>query len=227
LDEQVHADQLRHVKKGCLTRTRNDISSDDSRIEGSHKGWNTIQRSFASGLEVFCTLGHDFVLRRNIRVASRRDHGMPFITSTHGSHHVHLISHAASMWNSLLKKEKGATVGKLSPLPELQAVPSDETFGLVQSKHMETFGGLWEIKDEDNEENMIDLSDLQDQDVDDLDVDSILRQCNVDPALHFLPQQTANSTLSSEHSGEIDERRGGIDVANPEKMCGPVIVSSM
>ncbi|KAJ7659690.1 hypothetical protein DFH06DRAFT_935341, partial [Mycena polygramma] len=56
--------QMQHVRKGCLARPREDISSDGSRIEGSHKEWNSIQRSFASGLEMQTALGHDFVLHR-------------------------------------------------------------------------------------------------------------------------------------------------------------------
>ncbi|EGO28269.1 hypothetical protein SERLADRAFT_405880 [Serpula lacrymans var. lacrymans S7.9] len=35
---KVHADQLAHVKKGCLSRMRQDIRSDGSQIEGSHNG---------------------------------------------------------------------------------------------------------------------------------------------------------------------------------------------
>ncbi|KAJ7150806.1 hypothetical protein C8R46DRAFT_1229740 [Mycena filopes] len=48
----VHAAQLKHLQKGCLSRLRQDIASDGSRIEGSHKGWNSIQRASASGLEL-------------------------------------------------------------------------------------------------------------------------------------------------------------------------------
>jgi hypothetical protein len=62
---QVHCEQMKHVRKGCLARPREDIPSDGSRIEGSHKAWNGIQRSFSSGLVMFRALGHDFVLRRN------------------------------------------------------------------------------------------------------------------------------------------------------------------
>ncbi|EGO20419.1 hypothetical protein SERLADRAFT_373814 [Serpula lacrymans var. lacrymans S7.9] len=57
---KVHADQLAHVKKGCLSRTRQDLRSDGSHIEGSHKGWNSLMRSFPSGIEIFTALCHDF-----------------------------------------------------------------------------------------------------------------------------------------------------------------------
>jgi hypothetical protein len=40
---QVHDEQLHHVRKGCLVRSWQDISTDGSRIEGSHKGWNSLQ----------------------------------------------------------------------------------------------------------------------------------------------------------------------------------------
>ena len=36
----MHADQLAHVKKGCLARSRDDVRTDGSRIEGSHAAWN-------------------------------------------------------------------------------------------------------------------------------------------------------------------------------------------
>ena len=43
LGHQVHKEQLNHVRKGCLERRRQDIPSDGSCIEGSHKGWNSLQ----------------------------------------------------------------------------------------------------------------------------------------------------------------------------------------
>ena len=201
LGKKVHAEQLRHVRNGCLARTRHNISSDGSRIEGSHKGWNAIQQSFASGLEVFCALGHDFVLRRNIRIISNHAHAAPFVASTFGSHHIHLVNHTAAMWNTLLKKEEESS--KCSPLPELQDISSNEEFGLVQSKHIETFGGLLEIKDEEDEGNILDLS-MQD----DMDVDGVLQRLDVDPALRFLPQQPANRddiSSSSDLGGDACE----------------------
>ncbi|OBZ65553.1 hypothetical protein A0H81_14418 [Grifola frondosa] len=63
--EKVHADQLAHVQKGCLARLRQDVPSDGSHIEGSHKHWNGLQRSYASGLESMTALSHDYILRRN------------------------------------------------------------------------------------------------------------------------------------------------------------------
>ena len=57
-------------RKGCLARLCQDVASDGSRIEGSHKGWNSIMRSFSNGLEVYTALAHDFVLHRNLRVAA-------------------------------------------------------------------------------------------------------------------------------------------------------------
>lgn len=83
---RVHSDQLAHVKKGCLARPRQDVRSDGSRIEGSHKGWNSLQRSFSSGLEVFACLGHDFVLRRNLRVAHSQSRPESFVKATFGLH---------------------------------------------------------------------------------------------------------------------------------------------
>ncbi|KAF8124424.1 hypothetical protein EV363DRAFT_1540574 [Boletus edulis] len=153
---QVHKEQLNHVRKGCLERRRQDIPSDGSRIEGSHKGWNSLQRVQPSGITVLVALGRDFVLRRNIRVAygcasAVLAHGggskleSPFLTSTHGSHHINLVSAIASLHNEILKN---SAPSGLERLPELAVIPSGETFGLISSDHTSTFGGLIDAKEE-------------------------------------------------------------------------------
>jgi hypothetical protein len=79
---------LMHVRRGCLARNIQDLPSDGSRIEGSHKG---IHRSFALGLELAEAFGHDHVLRRNLRVAYKSKKLTPFVISTYGSHHTRLV----------------------------------------------------------------------------------------------------------------------------------------
>ena len=146
---QVHADQLAHVRKGCLACLRQDVASDGSRIEGSHKGWNSIMRSFSSGLEVYTALAHDFVLRRNLRVAA--SHGFKtgaagdFAASTNGCHHLSLVDAISQLFNSISRTSQGAAAITLPVLPQ---VDSDETFGLVSSDHIESFGGLLMMKEE-------------------------------------------------------------------------------
>ena len=100
-----------HVQKGCLTRTRHNISTDGSRIEASHKGWNFLQRSFACGIVLIVALAHDFVLWRNCHITFAGEHPDSFSESTHGSHHVRLVGCIAALWNSLLVSEKGKGVG--------------------------------------------------------------------------------------------------------------------
>jgi hypothetical protein len=102
---QTHLNQLMHVTKGCLARTHQDFRSDGSRIEGSHKGWNSLQRTFACGIELITALAHDFVLCRNCQVGSERLRRTPFMIVTHGSHHVHLVNATSCTWNLLLAKE--------------------------------------------------------------------------------------------------------------------------
>ncbi|KAG2140098.1 hypothetical protein DEU56DRAFT_941924 [Suillus clintonianus] len=143
---RVHEEQLKHVRKGCLERQRQDIRTDGSRVEGSHKGWNSLQRAHTSGIVTFTGLCHDFVLRRNVRVAFSRASKSDFITSTHGSHHIHLVDRIAKQFNNLRLKEKTTST---CCLPELQDVPSNEHFGLVESSFASTFGGLLDIKAED------------------------------------------------------------------------------
>jgi hypothetical protein len=83
-----------------------------------------------------------------------------FTLSSHGSHHVHLVSAIARLWNALLAKEKGKATGtkKLEELPELQDVRSGEEFGLVASSYTTSFKGLLEIKEEYKEEDEFGLS---------------------------------------------------------------------
>ncbi|KAJ7233638.1 hypothetical protein C8J57DRAFT_1532183 [Mycena rebaudengoi] len=114
--QNVHAVQLQHVQKGCLARPRDDIPSDGNRIEG----WNSLRRSFASGLELQTALGHDFVLRRNLRIAfdGKIKSSDPFVLSTFGSHHVTLADYTASLWNELLPPAGGLLLAPLTILSE-------------------------------------------------------------------------------------------------------------
>ncbi|KAK7055962.1 hypothetical protein R3P38DRAFT_3170627 [Favolaschia claudopus] len=173
----IHATQLEHVRKGCMARPREDVASDGSRIEGSHKGWNSLQRSFASGLETQTSLAHDFVLRRNIRTAlsGKYKSSKLFVKSTFGSHHIALVDHIAALWNELVSNKPS---NSLHPRPRLDDIQSGETFGVVNSQNTDTFGGLLTIKDED-EDDMITL-DPEEQ-------EQLLHELNLDPALFTQP----------------------------------------
>ena len=146
---------LAMLKKGCLARGRQDIATDGSRIEGSHKGWNSLQRAQPSGIEVYSGLAHDFVLRRNIRIATT-DNSLKgkkavcdnFVDSTFGSHHMRLVNHVAVLFNTLQDKQPSQVKSGLHPMNCLLLIDSGEAFGLVSSPHMASYGGLLEIKDE-------------------------------------------------------------------------------
>ncbi|OBZ68323.1 hypothetical protein A0H81_11830 [Grifola frondosa] len=183
--EKTHADQLEHVRKGCLVRIRQDIPSDGSRIEGSHKGWNGLQRAFASGLEVMTALCHDFVLRRNVRITGNMDASTTptcsFVKSTSGSHHIRLVDEIARFWNTLICLDNCKNTLNFQPLPQLPHVHSNEKFGLTISKSAASYHNLVEIK----EEPLDDLLDLSSQD--ELDAETILRDINIDPTLLHHP----------------------------------------
>ena len=156
----MHKEQLKHVQKGCLERRRQDILSDGSRIKGSHKGWNSLQRVQPSGITVLIALGHDFVLRRNIRVAyscaaqtSSLDSPLAFLASTYGSHHVSLVAAITALHNETLKSS--TALSSLKGLPELAAIHLGEAFGLITSDHASTFGGLLDVKEELTEDDAI------------------------------------------------------------------------
>ncbi|KAG2029132.1 hypothetical protein BDR03DRAFT_936882 [Suillus americanus] len=97
---------MRNSYSMCLEHQRQDIQMDGSHVEGSHKGWNSLQRV----------------------------QKLDFVSSTHGSHHIHL-----------------GTSTSHPPLPELKDIPSGEHFGLVTSSFASTFGGLLDIKTKDSE----------------------------------------------------------------------------
>ncbi|KAI0323780.1 hypothetical protein GY45DRAFT_1264040, partial [Cubamyces sp. BRFM 1775] len=198
--EKTHIEQLEHVRKGCLARSRNDVRSDGSRIEGSHKGWNGLQRSYASGIESLNALCHDFVLRRNTRIETAADDAPPFTLSAYGSHHVRLVNACAKLWNlQLATLRKG---GKMLPaglhsLPELMPASSGESFGLLaMSSATAAYQSLAVIKEEPED----DLLDLSSQDL--LNATRILTEIGVDPDLLQHPlQPAASSSLSVTQNG--------------------------
>ncbi|KAJ7026258.1 hypothetical protein C8F04DRAFT_1268296 [Mycena alexandri] len=197
----IHGAQMQHVRKGCLHRENQDLPSDGSRIEGSHKGWNSIQRSHASGLEMQTALSHDFVMRRNIRVALNGKASAPtaFVKSTHGSHHVSLVDHTAMTWNNLLAAAGGsAAASNLHPLPRLPDVQSGEKFGLVRSEHTESFGGLFTIKQEPEEEDEDFIKELNSEEREDL-----VQELGLDAAL-FTKPLTSPSTPAPASVIDVD-----------------------
>ncbi|THH00509.1 hypothetical protein EW026_g2025 [Hermanssonia centrifuga] len=201
-------EQLGHVKKGCLSRVRSDLPADGSRIEGSHKGWNSLNRSFACGLENLHYLANDFSLRRNIRmVTNHPDRAQPFAMSTCGSHHIRLADHIARTWNRLVELEdrklKPGEQSVYERLPELHVVDSGETFGVVPSKHMLSFGGLLDIKDESNE-NEIKFVD---------DEESVLQTLDVDLSLLLVPEPSDSLSVgpsTSTHAITIQSQSDGL-----------------
>lgn len=190
---QVHAEQMRHARKGCLTRPVQDVPSDGSRIEGSHKGWNSLMRSYTSGLENMLYLCSDFVLRRNIRAAIRAGDGRPFAASTYGSHHIGYVNFVNRFWNELVQSRKGVPKGAEYTLsPVLAQILSDESFGIVSSESASTFGGLFAVKQE--EEDAIDDMRLHGELPSE---DEILQRMNIDPHLRQQPLATSNSVSTS------------------------------
>ncbi|KAI0694249.1 hypothetical protein C8T65DRAFT_585152, partial [Cerioporus squamosus] len=210
--EKVHADQLAHVKKGCLARPRDDIPSDESRIAGSHKGWNRIQRSFASGLGALTYLAHDFVLRRNTRIEFASGAPSLFVRSTYSSHHVRLVNFLAHKWNDMLldiQKVNGLPAG-MTPLPTLEPAPSGETFGLVQMTAAAVAHYTF-IKQEP-EDDLLNLSSH-------VDPTSILDQLGIDSKLaHLIPSYARSS---KEVSATPSDMSPG-SVSSPPKSLSPI-----
>ncbi|KAJ7606467.1 hypothetical protein DFH06DRAFT_1348008 [Mycena polygramma] len=195
--QNVHAAQMQHVAKGCLARPRDDIATDGSRIEGSHKGWNSLQCSVASGLELQTALGHDFVLRRNVRNAfnGKIKSNEPFVLSTFGSHHLGLVDAAAASWNDLLPVSKANS--SLVPLPRLKDVNSGERFGLVNSRNTDTFGGLYTIKAEAKDDlQLVDELDSEEQ-------RDLMQELDLDPVSFLQPMPSTESSTTKKVSADL------------------------
>ncbi|KAG0694993.1 hypothetical protein DFH29DRAFT_880333 [Suillus ampliporus] len=162
--QKVHQEQLKHVRKGCLERSIQGIRADGSRIEGSHKGWNSLQRAQAQAF-------------------------------TNGSHHLRLCNYVARLHNTLQQNNTGS---QLQVLPELRDVDSGETFSLVTSDHVATFGGLL-IKEENVEKGLLDSFDSSVDPVTGEDIDLaflasrnvIINEWQIDPALLTLPAEAS------------------------------------
>ncbi|KAG1841954.1 hypothetical protein F4604DRAFT_1597732 [Suillus subluteus] len=199
--QKVHQEQLKHVRKGCLERSIQGIRSDGSRIEGSHKGWNSLQRAQPSGVAMLTALAHDFVLRHNVQVAFSRSVVTPFIEFTHGSHHLQLCDCVARLHNTLQQDYTGS---QLQVLLELHDVDSGETFRLVVSDHIATFGSFL-VKKENVEKGLLDSCEpsVNSETGEDIDLaflasqNIIINEWQIDPALLTLPAKTSRPMVSN------------------------------
>ncbi|TFY76752.1 hypothetical protein EWM64_g7260 [Hericium alpestre] len=130
-------------------------------------------------IKVFVTLGHDHVLRRNLRIAWSSGKTSSLVISTYGSHHLQLVNHNSKLWNSLLdmKAHQGQQKNQkwLLCRPEMLIVPSKEKFGL-RPLDPESYGGLIRMKDEQDE----DEPDLLEQ----LEGDELSREMTMHKAIH-------------------------------------------
>ncbi|KAI1796505.1 hypothetical protein LXA43DRAFT_879937 [Ganoderma leucocontextum] len=191
----AHEEQLVHVRKGCLARPRDDVRADGSRIEGTHKGWNSLQRSFSSGIEMMAALGHDFVHRHNTWVESALKEPPKFIRSVFGSHHVRLVTDCARRWNKQLGR-KPRIDSDMELLPVLEALHSRETFGMLRmSPETAAHQSFASIKTEPADDGQ-DLFDLSSQDL--LDPSRILSAAGIDPSLLYqLPQSPINAASAA------------------------------
>ena len=156
-----------------------DVRFDGSRIEASHKGWVAIMHGMPSGIAVTVALAYDFVHCRNCHIDINNKTPHEFSKSLHGSHHTLLANETAHLWNALLEKEKTIT---LLPLPLLVEVNSGESFGLLEAKQPASFKGLLELKEEDKDGEVAELTKFDCQ-VDPEDIERMLSELNINPVL--------------------------------------------
>ena len=201
---------------------------DGSRIEGSHKGWNSLQRAHSSGLEVYTGLAFDFFLRRNIRIGWSRVENkrrgincFEFVESTHSSHHIQLVNYSAILFNSLLEKESASVVSKngLRPYPTLPHIKSQESMGLVKSAHTQTYGGLVEADPSNTCSPDPDTRMLEDVDAEmaEMDQDRLVQSLNIDERMLHVPLTTGNQSTSAAETFPVQKRKGRADA-----QAGPI-----
>lgn len=134
LSQRIHQDQLRHVNNGCFGRPTGleHLPADSSRNESMHHQWNNLQRGVACGLNTFLNLSHDFVHRRNCRIAKGKNRSA-FINAAQGSHHLLLVDATLKLLNRL-STPSTAYAAQVAPTWELfPDVKSGETFGLIKT----------------------------------------------------------------------------------------------
>ncbi|KAI1785507.1 hypothetical protein LXA43DRAFT_976181 [Ganoderma leucocontextum] len=204
----THRQQLDHIRKGCLARPREDVPTDGSRIEGSHKGWNALQRTHPSGVKVLTDLAADHVICHNIRVDNAHPNPYPFTTSTFGSHHVYLVNACAQRWNTLLQptnRGQRRPPADLSVASVLDAADSHEAFGLVRANlDVAAYHTFITVKDEPDD-TLLDLS-SQDPEY----AERVATSLGIDPAL--LSQPLAPAAEPAAGSTRAQERAGGADL---------------
>ncbi|KAI1781854.1 hypothetical protein LXA43DRAFT_907485 [Ganoderma leucocontextum] len=207
--EKTHGEQLEHVRKGCLARPREDVSTDGSRIEGTHKGWNALQRTHPSGVEVLTALAADHVLRHNIRVDHTNANPYPFTMSTFGSHHIGLVDACGRLWNALLdlaNRGQKHPPADLLPVPVLQPAASEEFFGLVKANSGVTSYHSFVTIKEEPDDSLVNLS-AQDPE----EAERIVRSLGLDPSLLHKPLE--RDPGASESTGATSTSAGRSAIA--------------
>ena len=150
--------------------------TDGSRTEGSHKGWNALQRTQPSGVEALTYMAADRVLRRNIRIEYADATPYPFTPLTYGSHHVRLVDACTQLWNSLVQPKKGTNLpsADLVPVPTLKPADRLECVDLVNANQDVT--AYYTLVKDEAEDPLVDLTA-------DADADRIVASLGLDPAL--------------------------------------------
>ncbi|KAI1797610.1 hypothetical protein LXA43DRAFT_1126227, partial [Ganoderma leucocontextum] len=200
--DKTHRDQLEHIRKGCLARPREDVATDGSRIEGTHKGWNSLQRTHPSGVKVLTDLAADHVLRHNIRVDYANANPYPFTLSTFGSHHIHLVNACAKLWNALLdpaNRDQKRPPADLLPAPVLQPADSQESFGLVKANSDVTVYHSFVTLKEEPEATLINLTSEDPE-----EAERIVRSLGLDPSLLNRPLEQDHRVPASA-SGQSEQ----------------------
>ena len=176
---------------------------------------------------MYAALAHDFVLRRNIRVLLLHEKTRKQPSSTDllvsfssGSHHISLLGHLASCFNSLLDKEPQILRATLPPLPVFQVVNTDEVFGLVRSEHTESFGGLLIVKEETEDQVLQELSRRISEESDAGGDSDLSARLGIDPKLLSIANQPSGIR------GVIENSPNPIPGPSSKRKVSPIILDN-
>ncbi|EGO27964.1 hypothetical protein SERLADRAFT_406875 [Serpula lacrymans var. lacrymans S7.9] len=130
-----------------------------------------------------------------------------FVSSTHGSHHIHFVDQIARLWNFLAGKKATRKDGQILNLwPVLLLVNSGKNFGLVPSNNATMFGGFLDVKIEGADKlNGHEPHGSLEQALDynnEIKPATVLQDLDIDPMLLLIPQDSYHVHGPSQKSGK-------------------------
>lgn len=138
----------------------------------------------------------------------------------YSSHHVQLVNHTATLFNSLLEKEVAAVVSMngLHPYPTLPHIEVQESMGLVESAHSQTYGGLVEadLPNTDSPDPSTRMLEDVEEQMAEMDEGRLVQSLNVDEQMLHVLLATGNGLTSSVAHLQLQKRKSHADAQSKQ-----------